>query len=159
MQTKIAGVLFVLMACLPMAFAGENVALEVVSVSPVQKSSRDLNFRSHSDFISNPESGLRGSRQSGEGMALPYLIAMPKSIPYPRWARREGFQGRLVISLEILKNGNVGRWRIEQSTGDAKLDQNAADAILTWKFHPAMQKGKPVTTCIEVPVNFELIRD
>ena len=90
---------------------------------------------------------------------MPFLISMSKPITYPRGARRKGSEGLLVASLEILEDGNVGRWQIVRSTGEELLDNAAVKAFLTWKFQPAMKNGKPVKTCIQVPINFELTKE
>lgn len=151
--------LLLLMVSPLVIFAGENAALDPVARAMTQNDSAELNLRRQTDFLQRWKSNLLSDNRRGEETALPYVISMPKPIPYPRWARREGFQGRLVIAIEVLEDGSVGRWRIEKSTGDEKLDKTSVDSILTWKFHPAMEKGRPVKTCIEVPINFELIRD
>ena len=90
------------------------------------------------------------------GIALPYLISSPKQIAYPRWALRQGWQGEVVIAIEILTNGSVGRSQVMNSSGHQVLDDAAVKAVKTWKFQPAMREGKSVLECIEIPINFEL---
>lgn len=97
--------------------------------------------------------------EGDRGMMLPYLVSHPKSILYPRWAVRQGWQGKLVLALEILTSGNVGRYQVMQSTGHRMLDEEALTAVKTWKFHPAMQNSKPVLTCIQIPISFELEKE
>ncbi len=91
-----------------------------------------------------------------EGVDLPYLISTPKPIQYPRWAMRQGWEGRLEIALEILADGNVGRCQVMKSTGHPLLDEAAAEAVRTWRFAPATKAGQFVLTCIEIPVTFQL---
>ncbi len=93
---------------------------------------------------------------SYQGMQLPYLVSNPKSISYPRWALRQGWQGDLEIALEILKDGHVGRFKVMKSTGHKILDDAATEAIHTWKFYPAMKDGKIILTCIRIPVKFQI---
>ena len=90
------------------------------------------------------------------GMILPYLLSNPKPIPYPRWAVRQGWQGRFVIAIEVLVNGSVGRFKVMKSTGHTLLDESATNAVRIWKFSPAAKNGKPVVTCIQIPVVFQL---
>lgn len=90
------------------------------------------------------------------GMTLPYLISYSKLVRYPRWAIKQGWQGRFVIAIEVLLNGTVGRYKVMESTGHRLLDRAATEAVRTWKFKPAMKDGKPVVTCIEIPVIFQL---
>lgn len=91
-----------------------------------------------------------------EDITLPYLVSSPKTIAYPRWAMRQGWQGKVSIALEILRDGRVGRTKIMQSSGYRLLDQTAAKAVHTWRFHPAIQNGRPTVTCIQIPIVFQL---
>ena len=91
-----------------------------------------------------------------DNVALPYLLSQPEPIPYPRWAVRQGWEGKLDLALEILPDGTVGRTKVMQSTGFPLLDQAADKAVHGWKFHPAVENGKAVVTCIQIPIFFRL---
>ena len=114
------------------------------------------------EFIPNPaqlqvkagEVFTQGGDYSG--MTLPYLISTPRAISYPRWAIRQGWEGELVLALEILENGSVGRYRVMKSTGYKLLDETAIKSVKDWKFSPAVKGGKPLSTCIQIPVLFQL---
>ena len=149
------GMLIVLM---PLAIGAENVAFNAPGGEDGQKNSLNVTFRPDADLFSG-RTGVSPESHRPGGEALPYLIAMSKPIQYPGWARRKGSEGLLVAALEILEDGSVGRWRIVQSTGDASLDKAAAKTFQTWKFQPALKNGKPVKTCIQVPINFELMEE
>ena len=88
--------------------------------------------------------------------ALPSLKESPTPIRYPRWAVREGWQGTFVIAIEVLRTGEVGRWKVIRSTGYSLLDEVATKAVHQWHFHPATERGKPIVSCIEIPIHFEL---
>ena len=90
------------------------------------------------------------------GLSLPYLVANPKPISYPRWAVRQGWQGKCAIAIEVLPDGALGRYKVMQSTGYRVLDNEAVKAVRSWKFHPAMKDGKPVVTCVQIPIFFRL---
>lgn len=90
------------------------------------------------------------------GITLPYLISDPVPITYPHWAVRQGWQGKFVIAIEVLTDGTVGRYSVAQSTGHEMLDEVAIKAVKTWKFHPAMEGGVAVVTCVEIPIFFNL---
>ena len=87
---------------------------------------------------------------------LPSLKEEPAPIRYPRWAVREGWQGRFVIAVEILTSGEVGRWKVVESTGYPLLDRAATQAIRRWRFHPGMEKGRSLVSCIQIPILFQL---
>ena len=118
-----------------------------------------------SPFIFNltPEGGVLAKAgsvftESGyyENVTLPYLIEQPEPIHYPRWAVRQGWQGRFDIALEIREDGSVGRTKVMKSTGYEILDKAAEKAVHNWKFQPAVENGKPVLTCIQIPIFFQL---
>lgn len=87
---------------------------------------------------------------------LPSLKEKPVPIRYPRWAVREGWEGKFVIAVEILTTGQVGRWRVMESTGYRLLDESATQAIRQWSFHPATEQGLAIVACIQIPIYFEL---
>ena len=87
---------------------------------------------------------------------LPSLKEEPTPIPYPRWAVREGWEGTFVIAVEVLTNGQVGRWAVVQSTGYSLLDQAATQAIRKWHFNPGTELGKAIVSCIQIPIYFKL---
>ncbi|MDP3920532.1 MAG: energy transducer TonB [Candidatus Omnitrophota bacterium] len=93
---------------------------------------------------------------SDEGMSLPYLASRPTSLTYPSWAVEKGWQGDLVIAVEVLPDGSVGQYQVMQSTGYEALDQSAAEAVRSWTFSPASKDGQSVTTCVQIPIRFEL---
>jgi TonB family protein len=87
---------------------------------------------------------------------LPSLKEAPVPIRYPRWAVQEGWEGTFVIAVEILETGKVGRWKVLESTRHSPLDQAATRAVRRWQFYPAKEHGKPIVTCIQIPIRFEL---
>ena len=87
---------------------------------------------------------------------LPYLKEKPEPIRYPKWALGQGWKGTLLVAIEILETGNVGRWKIMRSTGHELLDNAAVKAIRKWKFEPGKQKEKPIVSCIQIPIYFVL---
>lgn len=87
---------------------------------------------------------------------LPSLREEPAPVRYPRWAVREGWEGTFVIAVEVLATGEVGRWKIMESTGYPLLDDVAVKAVTSWHFHPATELGRAVVSCIQIPIHFEL---
>lgn len=143
----------------PAGFAAERMVIENVPVPKTEQASSSISF-STTIMEDGKLIATAGPvfTQGGDysGMTLPYLISHPKPVPYPRWAVKQGWQGRFVIAIEVLLNGTVGRYKVMESTGHRLLDEAAAEAVRTWKFKPAVKQGKPVVTCIEIPVIFRL---
>ncbi len=141
----------------PLVLAAESAVLDSSGVSDeVQKNPFRVTFKPGAERLLKPGGGFPGKNNFGADTAWPVLEAMSKPITYPGWARREGLEGLLVVALEILEDGSVGRWEIMKSTGAEALDKAAEKAFLTWKFKPAEKDGKPIRSCIQIPINFEL---
>lgn len=79
--------------------------------------------------------------------------------PYPSEARRRGWEGTVLLLVEILENGRPERITIRQSSGHPILDEAAQGAVGRWMFIPAQREGKPVKSVAEVPIVFSLRKD
>ena len=75
---------------------------------------------------------------------------------YPIVARRNGYEGTIVLSAQVLNSGSVGELRIKKSSGYEILDQSALETVRQWRFEPGKRMGQPVTTWVEVPIRFVL---
>ena len=84
-----------------------------------------------------------------------YLKAPPP--PYPDGARKMGWEGRVVLYVEVLPDGMSGQVRILQSSGHELLDNVARATVQQhWKFSPARRGGNAVTQWYGVPIQFSL---
>lgn len=79
--------------------------------------------------------------------------------PYPLVARRMGYQGRVVLNVEVLADGRAGQVLLHQSSGYEILDKAALQTVQTWRFSPARRLGQPVTQWFLVPIRFSLEDD
>ena len=153
----LSSLVFSLMICLPALHAAEEMAMKPVSMSAEAQAVNPFSLTVTGSGKMIPKAGpVSTGRGHYEGVDLPYLVSTPKPIQYPRWAMRQGWEGRLEIALEILADGSVGRFKVMKSTGHRLLDEAASEAVRTWKFAPAAKAGKFVLTCIEIPVTFQL---
>jgi protein TonB len=75
---------------------------------------------------------------------------------YPEEARRGGQEGLVVLSVEVLKDGSVGRIEIITSSGYPLLDDSAIRAVKRWQFTPATVNGQPTESTIKIPIRFRL---
>ncbi|MBU1213662.1 MAG: energy transducer TonB [Gammaproteobacteria bacterium] len=76
--------------------------------------------------------------------------------PYPLVARRMGYQGKVVLNVEVLAEGRAGEVKLQTSSGFDILDKAALQTVKTWKFSPAKRFGQPVTQWFLVPIKFSL---
>jgi len=76
--------------------------------------------------------------------------------PYPLVARRMGYQGKVVLNVEVLAEGRAGEVKLQSSSGFDILDKAALQTVKTWKFSPAKRFGQPITQWFLVPIKFSL---
>lgn len=126
-----------------------------LSVSfPAAESGRDAaSMSSGSGMERNVEPSGRFHAISGS--TLSRYRQTPPPI-YPASARRKGYEGLVLISVEILENGAPGQLLVKKSSGHVILDQAALEAIRKWKFVPAEKNGLPVRSRGDVPIRFVL---
>lgn len=75
---------------------------------------------------------------------------------YPMVARRMGYQGTVVLDVEVLANGRAGDVKLHQSSGYDILDNAAIQTVKSWRFTPARRMGQPVTKRFLAPIKFSL---
>ena len=75
---------------------------------------------------------------------------------YPMVARRMGWQGRVVLNVEVLASGLPGQVMLHRSSGHNVLDNAAMQAVRGWRFAAARQGGQVVTKWFLVPIPFIL---
>ncbi len=75
---------------------------------------------------------------------------------YSDEARKARQQGTVVLAIDVDANGRVTNVRVMKSLG-LGLDEKAKEAVLKWRFRPAMAGGRPVTAPAQVNVTFHLL--
>jgi protein TonB len=78
---------------------------------------------------------------------------------YPPLSRRLGEEGKLVIRVEMDKNGLISVAQIISSSGFKRLDEAALAAVKTWRCAPPQRNGQPVRAIALQPFNFALQGD
>ena len=80
----------------------------------------------------------------------------PPSPEYPAAAKRMGEEGKVVMRVLINEKGRAERVEIQKSSGSARLDEAAKQALLRALFKPYMEDGKALPVYAIVPINFQL---
>jgi len=75
---------------------------------------------------------------------------------YPLIAKNNNWQGIVVLDVEILSSGSVGRVILKKSSGYEILDNAAISAAKEWKYTPAQLENKPVVAWLAVGIEFRL---
>ncbi|MDD4978686.1 MAG: energy transducer TonB [Gallionella sp.] len=76
--------------------------------------------------------------------------------PYPSVARRWGWEGRVILNVQVLAEGTCGLIEVLNSSGRESFDNAALQTVKGWRFIPARHAGHPVTKWFKVPINFSL---
>lgn len=75
---------------------------------------------------------------------------------YPRMSRRLGEHGKVVLSVLITVDGTAQQVELKQSSGFARLDAAAMEAVGRWRYVPGKRGGVPEPMWFNVPVTFAL---
>ncbi len=82
------------------------------------------------------------------------LLNVPPS--YPRRARREGLEGRVVLSVLVTNTGSVKNISVSETSGVSLLDEAAVAAVTEWSFVPAKIRDTTVESTKLIPIRFQL---
>jgi protein TonB len=109
-------------------------------------------------FSSLEESeAAKGPSLSERGIAFiqPKYAENPKPT-YPQEARKKGYQGEVILKVEVLSNGRVGQVEVKRSSGHEILDRSAFAAVKEWRFVPAKKGENPISFWVNIPIKFQL---
>jgi protein TonB len=79
--------------------------------------------------------------------------------PYPRIARKRGWEGEVLLWVQVSDIGRVLDARLERSSGHKVLDRTALEAVRRWRFTPARLGATPIEGEVRIPIRFELRRE
>lgn len=75
---------------------------------------------------------------------------------YPQMAQRRGWEGTVLLRVEVLASGRPGQIQIQKSSGRDALDAAALAAVKRWSFVPAKQGDVAQSGWVSVPIDFKL---
>lgn len=90
----------------------------------------------------------------GSGVTAPRAIYDPEP-DYSEEARKQKYQGTVVLQLVVGADGRPSRIRVVRSLG-LGLDEKAVEAVNQWRFEPGNMSGHPVAVVVNVQINFRL---
>lgn len=85
-------------------------------------------------------------------------VAKPIYTPDPEFseeARRKQVGGVITLKLTVSENGDVTDAVVIKGLGYG-LDEKALEAVHRWKFQPPLKDGQPISTTVNVEVDFHL---
>ena len=75
---------------------------------------------------------------------------------YPQMALRRGWEGTVLLRVEVLPSGKPGQIQLQKSSGRDALDAAALAAVKRWSFVPAKQGDVAQVGWVSVPIDFKL---
>ena len=87
--------------------------------------------------------------------AAPRYLDNPKP-GYPLEARQQGYEGKVLLKVEVLQTGRVGEAKVARTSGHQILDQSALTAVKKWRFIPARRGRIPILAWVNIAIRFQL---
>lgn len=78
--------------------------------------------------------------------AAPDAVFHNRPPDYPMAAARAGQQGTVILMIHISPSGQAWSVDIARSSGYPLLDQAAREAVMRWRFLPAVKDGRPIAS-------------
>jgi protein TonB len=75
---------------------------------------------------------------------------------YPLISKRMNEEGKVMLRVLVNEKGRPERVDVQKSSGYARLDEAARQAVLRALFKPHVEDGKPVAVYAIVPIKFQL---
>lgn len=92
-----------------------------------------------------------------ESLRQPEPLATVNRPPaYPLLARKRGWQGTVLLEVDVRSDGMVENIEIKESSSYELLDREALNVVRKWRFSPGLKAGQPVPMKVVVPIHFLL---
>lgn len=75
---------------------------------------------------------------------------------YPEIARKEGWEGTVLLRVLVDQEGKSKWIEVSRSSGFDTLDQAAMKTVKGWRFHPARYGERMVESWVRIPIVFRL---
>ncbi|VAW73102.1 hypothetical protein MNBD_GAMMA15-2285 [hydrothermal vent metagenome] len=105
--------------------------------------------------VSSPE---QSAPDVGRKISVALRNHLSSHFVYPWLARQRGWEGRVLLSLTVMGNGDLGDWKVAQTSGYQTLDRSALQAAQRIGHLPqaaAWLNGKSLE--VQVPVQYHLL--
>lgn len=98
-----------------------------------------------------------GAQGNYEAVTEDYaMFGQNRPPPYPITARRNGWEGEVVLEIVVLPDGDCKNVEVVTSSSYEVLDKAAVKGVQQWKFVPARRNDKPVESTVILSVVFRL---
>lgn len=104
----------------------------------------------------NPDLAGENSRETGMVLEAEPRPSLNRPPVYPELARKRGWQGTVLLEVDVAADGRVESVRVQTSSSYSLLDREALAAVRNWHFKPGSINGRPTATRVMVPIHFML---
>lgn len=127
---------------------------QAASIMPVVETAMSAAQTTNNNTPMQPAEMSSGSSDREPDRQALYLEGLPLS--YPMVARKMGWQGKVVLNVEVLASGMPGQIKLKQSSGHEVLDKAALQAMRNSHFIPARHGGLSVSAWGDFTIPFVL---
>lgn len=135
-----------------------NKKLDTKNLEVQQKYSKDFNvfIKNQNQEVGKTVNSINNTKKVFSKAT--YKLGSKKNPhpPYPMIARKEGWQGKLILNVFVNKNGKVKNVELLKSSGYKILDNVSLQTVKTWSFKPAKLGKRYVEDNIKIPMRFVL---
>jgi len=93
---------------------------------------------------------------TSQGITRPAKAYDGTTVFYSMYARQQGQEGQVRLSVVVEANGTLGAVTVVGSSGYPVLDNVARSSVMTWRFQPALKNGVPVVSTLPLVFKFAL---
>lgn len=99
------------------------------------------------------------SAMAGQGADSEAVATGSRNRPpaYPLLARLRGWEGVVLLDVDVAASGQPLRVEIARSSGFPMLDAAAKTAVAKWTLRPAKRAGQEATSRLRLPIRFRLM--
>lgn len=98
-----------------------------------------------------------GCASGPDEIVQPATQASSPSPVYPVMSSRLGEQGRVILRVQVLANGNAGEVQLVRGSEFERLNVSAIAAAKKFKFNPARTRsGRAVDSWTNLPIQYRL---
>lgn len=127
---------------------------EFAQISQVYEIASLTSLKPDSSAISNEnESPTKNVEHMTEATIDTHYVDNPKPA-YPAVALRQGWQGQVMLRVQVNEEGVSDAVTIERSSGYELLDESALEAVKQWRFNPAKRGDIAIASSVIVPIVF-----
>ena len=125
-------------------------------IDPVLEDNPDTVIEKKNDTKQRQREVLPVSSETESLQSPEPIVHRNKPPKYPSLARKRGWEGTVILEVDIRNDGMVKDIQVKQSSSYEMLDKEAQKTVRKWHFQPGSRAGKFVDMKVLVPVHFML---